>query len=69
MAELFENDAELVQLLRNLINQTSQIAGPEAVAMSTAFVQMIKSFPKEYNFGNAFDNVTLKSKDVFRSSD
>lgn len=34
MAELFENDAELVQLLRNLINQTSQIAGPEAVAMS-----------------------------------
>lgn len=69
MAELFENDAELVQLLRNLINQTSQISGPEAVAMSTAFVQMIKSVPKEYNFGNALDSVTLISKDVFRRSD
>lgn len=47
MAEFLENDAELVQLLRNLTNQTSQITDPEAVEMSTAFLQMMKRVPAE----------------------
>ena len=47
MAEFLENDAELLQLLRNLTNQTSQKTDPEAVEMSTAFLQMMKRVSAE----------------------